>query len=109
MKNNIIAYVSEVTEELIKIEVLDSCIIKFLKNEGFSYNSEFKEWHKKILNDEKSTILERLRDKEICFADGPAGWPPGAIFSYLREQGKVSGTYCAISWVNHGEFIIHEK
>lgn len=81
MKNNVMAYVSEVNEELIKIEVLNMCIIKFLKNEGFSYNYEFKEWHKKILNDEKSNLLEILRDEGICFADGPAGCPPLVPFS----------------------------
>jgi len=47
-------------------------------------------------------LLEQLRDQGFAFLDVPNGWPPAAVFSQLRETGKVSGQYTTISFRGPG-------
>lgn len=48
--------------------------------------------------DHLAQILQHLRDADLPFAGGPAGWPPAAIAQHLRDKGKLHGPIKEISW-----------
>ncbi|WOB48245.1 hypothetical protein NYR97_13290 [Xanthomonas hydrangeae] len=48
---------------------------------------------------ELSEILSLLQSLQIPFADAPAGWPPAAVFAWLRDQGLVQGAITTVAWV----------
>ena len=109
VNDSVFAYVSDAVSDFVRVKVLDNSIVSFLKDEGFLYDTEDEEWFIQISEDKKPYILQRLRDKDIYFSYGPGGWPPGAVFEYLREQNKVSGIYLAISWINHEKYVITRR
>lgn len=47
---------------------------------------------------ELATILTRLQQLQLPFADEMAGWPPAAVFAQLRDEGLVHGSIVAVSW-----------
>lgn len=46
--------------------------------------------------------LEKLRDAGVLFLETLAGWPPAAVFEHLRENGRVHGSFDAISFSGPG-------
>ncbi|CZF86959.1 hypothetical protein [Grimontia marina] len=103
------AYVIEASGDKIRVKVLDKSIEQSLSAYGFEYHNEWNEWQ--IQGDEsaKCEIFHWLRDMGGCFANGPAGWPPGAIFELLREQNKLSGDFRSISWRGPNDYYVEIK
>ena len=58
---------------------------------------------------ELATKLEKLRDVGFCFAGSAVGWPPAAIFAYLREKGYISGKIIEIMWSAPNKEIKRER
>jgi hypothetical protein len=44
------------------------------------------------------SVLTDLRDSGVPFLDLPAGWPPAAVFEQMREEGKLSWTFTAVTF-----------
>ncbi|NMH61545.1 hypothetical protein [Alteromonas ponticola] len=103
------AYVSETSPERIRVKVVDESISKLLQSYGFSYEPDFKDWCLNIKANKQAVAFAFLRDNEICFANGPAGWPPGALFERWREQGLLSGKYLSVSWKDKEHYYIEER
>ena len=59
--------------------------------------------------EELGNLFSSLRDSDVCFAGGPAGWPPAAIFKDLRKKGLVAGCFNEIIWRGKNEFEIWSK
>lgn len=57
---------------------------------------------------ELSMLLQLLRDKNFAFLDEPAGWPPAAVFSTLRERGLVFGLVRSVAWRSPGMPVFSE-
>ena len=55
---------------------------------------------------ELANIISMLQKLEISFSDQLAGWPPAAVFDYLKDKGMVSGSIKRISWLNPKEYVI---
>src|SRR3954463_4271251 len=53
--------------------------------------------------DQLAQILQRLRDADIAFAGGTAGWPPAAVAKHLRDKGKLHGAIKQITWCSPGQ------
>lgn len=53
--------------------------------------------------------LETLRDIGFYFAGSAGGWPPAAIFEYLRDKGYVSGKIIEIIWRAPNQESIFER
>lgn len=103
------AYVCDVSPEKIRVKVVDESMVRLLQNYGFQYEPTLCDWCLQTKPDEQMTAYTFLRDNQICFSNGPAGWPPGALFEYWREQGLLSGKYLSISWRSNEEYYIEEK
>ncbi|AEL05842.1 conserved hypothetical protein [Xanthomonas campestris pv. raphani 756C] len=43
-------------------------------------------------------MFSLLQSLQLPFADAPAGWPPAAVFSHLRERGWVYGPINTVTW-----------
>jgi len=54
------------------------------------------------------SLLELLRDRGFAFLGVPHGWPPAAVFEQLRDAGKVSGKYDAISFSAPGRWHVRQ-
>lgn len=54
---------------------------------------------------QKVAMLSLLRDSGVYFSAGRE-WSPAEVFEYLRDEGKLSGSYQRISWLGNGEFEI---
>jgi len=60
--------------------------------------------------DSRSELAERLsalQALDIFFLDEPAGWPPAAVYEFLRNEGLVRGDVRKISWHGPGQPFIH--
>ncbi|MDO8698010.1 MAG: hypothetical protein Q7J74_12955 [Pseudomonas sp.] len=55
---------------------------------------------------ELATIISTLQELEIPFSNQVAGWPPAAVFDYLKEKGMASGNIKRISWLNAKKHVI---
>jgi hypothetical protein len=44
------------------------------------------------------SVLTALKDSGVPFLDVPASWPPAAVFEQMREEGKLSGTFTAVTF-----------
>lgn len=44
-------------------------------------------------------LFELLRSSEFAFSGGRE-WSPSELFEYFRDQGKISGNYIRITWIN---------
>jgi hypothetical protein len=55
---------------------------------------------------ELAAIFSMLQNLEIPFSDQLAGWPPAAVFDYLKEKGMISGSIKRISWLNPKKYVI---
>ena len=55
---------------------------------------------------ELATIISTLQKLDVPFSDQLAGWPPAAVFDFLKEKGIVSGSIKRISWSNAKRYVI---
>ncbi|MEA9659476.1 hypothetical protein [Xanthomonas campestris] len=46
----------------------------------------------------QAEMFSLLQSLQLPFADAPAGWPPAAVFSHLRERGWVYGPINTVTW-----------
>lgn len=53
--------------------------------------------------------LEALNKLGFLFVDEPAGWPPAAVFEYLREKKLIEGKYKAVTWRGPGDWYVIER
>jgi hypothetical protein len=58
-------------------------------------------------NTEKADVLSRLRDLNIPFSAGRE-WSPSEVFSYLRDEGLLDGSFNEISWSGPNQFTIEK-
>lgn len=54
-------------------------------------------------------ILEQLRDFGFYFLGSVGGWPPSAIFDYLREKKLAHGKIIEIMWRSPYEAVIFDR
>lgn len=53
--------------------------------------------------------LEKLRDLGFYFAGSTGGWPPAAIFDYLREKELAHGKIIEIMWRSPNQVVTWER
>jgi hypothetical protein len=56
--------------------------------------------------EELAAVFKRLREWKFLFAHWEHGWPPGAVFEQLREEGLLAGGYQSVTWLGGGEIRI---
>jgi hypothetical protein len=106
---NLDAYVCDTAPGKIRVKVINESVSKLLEDYGFRYEADLKDWSLSTTPDQQAAAYVFLRDNQICFANGPAGWPPGAVFEHWREQGLLSGMYLSVSWRDKDNYYIEEK
>jgi hypothetical protein len=106
---NLDAYVCDTSPEKIRVKVINESMSKLLQDYGFVYEADLNDWCLNIKADQQAAAYTFLRDNKICFANGPAGWPPGALFEHWREQGLLSGKYLSVSWRDQNQHYIEER
>jgi hypothetical protein len=55
---------------------------------------------------ELARVLGDLRKWKFLFAYWEHGWPPGAVFEQLREEGFLAGGYQSLTWLGGGQIRI---
>lgn len=58
---------------------------------------------------ELANKLCELNLLSFLFAGGPAGWPPAAVFDYLREKKLIEGKFKEVTWRGPGDWCITER
>ncbi len=53
--------------------------------------------------------LADLNRLGFLFVGEPAGWPPAAVFDYLREKKLLKGSFKEITWRGPGDWFIIER
>ncbi len=102
------AYVVKADDLKIRIKVLSQQSEKDILGLGFSFDEPLSEYILAVTdNDQKAKIFALLRDMNICFSAGRE-WSPAEVFEYLRESGKLSGSYKRISWYAPNDFRVVE-
>lgn len=103
-------YVSECHSAKIVVKVVSSHDITLLTSLGFYTDTDIaaNAFICHVKNDmERSIILQKLRDHDMCFSAGKE-WNPSEMFEYLRDEGLVTGTYRRITWMGPGQLFINE-
>lgn len=101
-------------KSIINGEIKIHCICKTKQNNIKSIGAKKKLFRsalwtlKYTKNDEVqlAKILEQLRDFGFYFAGAAGGWPPSAIFDYLREKKLTHGKIFEIMWKSPCKAII---
>lgn len=105
----LLAYVCHTAPDQVRVKVIDDTMTGVLKSYGFEYDKNFDDWILKTTPEEQPCVYATLRDNQICFANGPGGWPPGAFFEEWRDEGRLSGKYLSVSWRGKDDYYIQER
>lgn len=102
------AYVVKADDLKIRIKALSQKSEKDILGLGFSLDETSSEYILTVKdNDQKAKIFSLLRNMEICFSGGRE-WSPAEVFEYLRDSGKLSGSYKRVSWYAPNEYRVIE-
>lgn len=72
--------------------------------------SERKAWLINYANEnELANKLNELNKLNFLFVGEPAGWPPAAVFDYLREKDLLKGGFKEITWRGSDDWLVTEK
>lgn len=103
------AYVCDTSPEKIQVKVINELLGGLLKSYGFKCDPILGIWFLEVEGKQQVKAYDFLRNNKICFANGPSGWPPGALFEYWREQRLLEGEYLSVSWRNKNDYYIEER
>ena len=59
--------------------------------------------------DQLAKVLQSLRDADVAFEGGSAGWPPAAVAEMLRDKGKVHGIIREASWLGPNQQVVQDR
>ncbi len=105
-------YVTAILDNEIVVNCASKDREKLLKEIGARRRLfERNKWYIKYQTGNKSelaSMLEKLRDAGFCFAGAAGGWPPAAVFDFLREQGYTTGKITEIMWGGQAKVVKRE-
>lgn len=108
---NLPDYIDAVQNDQVIVKSKELDKIQFLIELGFKKKwFSVDEFYMKYRSEKDlAGIFSLLNTKGFIFASDSNGWPPAAIFEYLREKGLVKGSIKKILWKGRGDFEIFEE
>ena len=106
VNQNLNAYVDKADLQIVRVQVLDACIIGELEHLGFTAENTSTEYVITVSDDTaKAGIFSRLLQLGVAFSAGRE-WCPAEVFEYLRDLGLLSGRYQRIAWTSPSKYRI---
>lgn len=59
--------------------------------------------------DQLAKVVQALRDANLAFEGGNAGWPPAAVAELLRDKGKIHGVIREASWSGPNQQLVQDR